>query len=38
MDIGMYPSQVLLTNHSSLKWDQPFGGKNFIDYGQPVLV
>jgi len=38
VDIGMYLSQVLLTNHSSLQWDQPFGGKNFIDYGQPVLV
>ena len=38
MDIGMYLSPVLLPNHSSLQWDQPFGGKNFIDYGQPVLV
>ena len=37
MDIGMY-LQALLTNHLSLKWGQPFGGKNFIDYGQPVLV
>jgi hypothetical protein len=38
MDIGMYLGKVFLTNHSSLKWDQPFGSKNFIDYGQPVLV
>ncbi len=38
MDIGMYLSQVFLRNHSSLKWDQPFGSKNFVDYGQPVLV
>jgi hypothetical protein len=38
IDLGMYLSQVLLRNHSSLQWDQPFGSKRFIDYGQPVLV
>jgi hypothetical protein len=38
MDIGMYLSYVFLRNHPSLKWDQPFGSKRYIDYGQPVLV
>ena len=38
MDIGMYLSQVLLRNNPPLKWDQPFGSRRFIDYGQPVLV
>lgn len=38
MDIGMYLSQVFLRNHRSLKWEQPFGNRKFIDYGQPVLV
>jgi len=38
MDIGMYLNQVFLRNHPSLKWDQPLGGKRFVDYGQPVLV
>jgi hypothetical protein len=38
MDIAMYLSQVLLQNHPALKWDQAFGGKKYIDYGQPVLV
>lgn len=38
MDVGMYLSQVLLKNHPSLRWDQPFGNKRFIDYGQPVLI
>jgi hypothetical protein len=38
MDVGMYLSQVFLRNHPSLKWDQPFGSKKFIHYGQPVLV
>jgi hypothetical protein len=38
MDIGMYLSQVLLKNHPLLQWEQPFGNKKFIDYGQPVLV
>jgi hypothetical protein len=37
MDIGMYLSQVFLRNHPSLKWEQLFGSKRFIDYGQPVL-
>lgn len=38
MDLGMYLSQVLLRNHPSLKWDQIFGNRKFIDFGQPVLV
>jgi hypothetical protein len=38
MDVGMYLSQVFMRNHPSLNWDQPFGSKKFIDYGQPVLV
>jgi hypothetical protein len=38
MDTGMYLSQVFLQNHSSLRWNQEFGNKKFIDYGQPVLV
>lgn len=38
MDIGMYLGQVFMKNHAQLKWDQPFGNKKFIDYGQPVLV
>lgn len=38
MDVGMYLSQVFLKNHPVLRWDQPFGGKKNVDYGQPVLV
>jgi hypothetical protein len=38
MDVGMYLSQVFLTNHPSLQWHQPLGNKKFIDYGQPVLT
>jgi hypothetical protein len=38
MDIGMYLAQVFLRNHPSVKMDQPFGSKRYIDYGQPVLV
>jgi hypothetical protein len=38
MDVGMYFSQVFLRNNSSLKWDQIFGSKRFVDYGEPVLV
>ena len=38
MDTGMYISQVMLQNNPSLRWDQQFGNKRFIDYGQPVLV
>jgi hypothetical protein len=37
-DVGMYVCQVLLRNHTSLKWDQPLSSKKFIDYGQPVLM
>ncbi len=38
MDIAMYLSQVLLRNHPSLRWDQQFGSKKYVDYGQPVLA
>jgi hypothetical protein len=38
MDIAMYFGQVLLRNHPSLRWEQPFGSKKYIDYGQPVLA
>ena len=38
VDVGMYFSQVLLNSHPSLQWNQPFGGKLHIDYGQPVLA
>jgi hypothetical protein len=38
MDTGMYLSRVFLTNHPSLRWNQVFGNKKFVDYGQPVLV
>lgn len=38
MDIGMYLSQVFIENNSSLRWEQPFGNKKFVDYGQPVLA
>ena len=38
MDVGMYLSQVFLKNYPALRWDQPFGSKKSVDYGQPVLV
>ena len=38
MDTGMYLSQVFLQNCPSLRWNQEFGNKKFIDYGQPVLI
>lgn len=38
IDLAMYLSQILLRNSRSLSWDQPFGSRRFIDYGQPVLV
>ena len=38
VDVGMYFSQILLKNYPSLQWNQPFGGKLHIDYGQPVLA
>lgn len=37
-DVGIYLSQVFLKNHPMLKWEQEFGGKKNIDYGQPVLI
>ena len=38
IDVGMYLSQVFLQGHSALRWEQPFGNKKDVDYGQPVLV
>ena len=38
IDIGMYFSQVLIKNHPQVRWEQVFGNKKSIDYGQPVLV
>jgi len=38
IDSGMYISQVFLRNHPSVRWNQEFGNKRYIDYGQPVLV
>lgn len=38
MDVSMYLSQVLVKNHPALQWEQPFGNKKYVDYGQPVLV
>jgi hypothetical protein len=37
-DVGAYFSQMLLSNHPSLRWIQQFGPKSHVDYGQPVLV
>lgn len=37
MDVGMYLSQVFLHQYPSLRWNQEFGSKNYVDYGQPVL-
>ena len=38
VDVGMYLTQVLLKSHPTLRWDQQFGNKKDVDYGQPVLV
>lgn len=38
IDVGMYLSEVFLRNYPTIRWDQQFGSKNFVDYGQPVLV
>ncbi len=39
IDIGMYVSQVLLKNISSLEWQHTTkGSKRWVDYGQPVLT
>lgn len=38
IDVGMYLSEVFLNNCQGLRWDQLFGNKKFVDYGQPVLV
>jgi len=37
-DVGMYFSQVLLRNHPSLRWDQPFGSRRYAEFGQPVIA
>jgi hypothetical protein len=34
----MYFAQVVLKNLSGTRWDQVFGSKAFVDYGQPVIV
>ena len=38
MDVGIYLSQVLISNYPMLRWVQPLKHKKFIDYGQPVLA
>lgn len=38
VDVAMYLSHVFVRNNPSLKWDQIFGSRKFIDFGQPVLV
>lgn len=38
MDIGMYFSQVILTNLPGTKWDQFLKNSREADYGQPVVV
>lgn len=39
IDIGMYFSQVLLTNIPGLKWEHKTrGSRRWIDYGQPILA
>jgi len=38
VDMAMYVSQVFIRSFPSLRWDQPFGSKRFISYGQPVLI
>jgi hypothetical protein len=37
-DVGMYLGLVLVKDNPSLKWEQPFSSKKFVDYGQPVLT
>jgi hypothetical protein len=38
IDVGIYLSQVFLQNQPSLRWNQEFGNKRDVDYGQPVLI
>jgi hypothetical protein len=38
IDIGMYLSAVIIASHPSASWNQLFGSKTHIDYGQPILV
>lgn len=38
MDVGMYLGQVFLKTQPSIRWDQQFGKRVDVDYGQPVLV
>ena len=38
VDIGMYLGEVLRWQHPQLEWHQILGSKNYVDYGQPVLI
>ena len=38
VDIGMYISQILISEIKSLQWAQSLQTKSDIDYGQPVLT
>ena len=38
MDVGMYLGKVFLKNYPVLHWDQLFGNKRDVDYGQLVLI
>jgi hypothetical protein len=37
MDLGMYLSEVMLSNVSNIEWRQPIDNKRFADYGHLVL-
>jgi|CXWL01.1.fsa_nt_gi hypothetical protein len=37
-DVGIYLSLVFLIDDPDIRWEQAWGGKSSIDYGQPVLV
>jgi hypothetical protein len=38
LDIGFYLGRVFISEFPNLRWSQSFGSKNFIDYGQPILL
>ena len=38
MDVGMYLAKSLKESHPHLEWQQFFGNKKSVDYGQPVLA
>jgi hypothetical protein len=38
IDVGMYLGQVMIKNHSTLKWEHYLPGKRFADHGQPVVT